>query len=119
MSIKSDVAELESIRLELKRLSEKRKQFKLREKAIENKISEYLKSKDQIGLKNNGIAIVLEEKETREKIKNKEKDEQAIDILNKLGIKDSEKVLEALMEARKGAKTTVEKLTVKKYKPKG
>lgn len=117
MSIKNDVMELESIQTEKKILGAKLKKLREREKAIQSRIAEFLRSKDQIGVKHQGTAVVLEEKEVREKKKNKERDADAIAVLrDKFGIADPEKALAEIMEARKGAKLVEEKLHIKKYK---
>ncbi len=116
MSIKSDINELESIRAELKSLNLKRKKLKEKEKEAELRIAEYLKSKDTPGVKNNGVAVVLEEKEQPGPKKNKDRDLDAIVVLERHGISDPKKVLEEIMTARKGEKTIKPKVKVSKYK---
>lgn len=116
MSIKADVAELETIRMELKLVAEKRKKLKQRELAIQTRIAEYLKSKDQPGVKHQGTAIILEEKEKHSHKKAKERDADAIQVLEKHGIQDAEKVLKEIMEARKGEPILKESLKIQKYK---
>jgi glutamine synthetase adenylyltransferase len=116
MSIKGDVMELESIRFELKGLTDKRKKLKEKEKAVEVRISEYLKSKDQPGLKHHGTAIILEEKDQQAPKKAKDRDVDAMSVLEKYGVKDTEKVLKEIMQARKGETIVKEKLKIKKYK---
>jgi hypothetical protein len=116
MSIKASVQELQAIRAELKLMNEKRKKLKEREKEVEATISEYLRAKEHPGVKHQGTAIVLEEKEARVTKKAKERDADAISILQKYGIADAEKALEELMEARKGEKVLKSKLQIKKYK---
>lgn len=116
MSIKSEVQELEGIRAELRNLGIKRKKLKEREKDIENRISDFLKSKDQPGLKHNGVAFVVEEKETRMYKKQKDKDASAIEVLKDLRIDSPEKVLTKILEAMKGDTIVKEKLKIKKIK---
>lgn len=118
MSIKSDVAELESIRTELKHINIRRKVLKEKEKQVEARISLFLKSKDQIGVKHQGMAVIIEEKEKCEPKKLKDRDTDAINVLEKHGIKDADKVFAELMQARKGDKILMEKLYVRKLKQK-
>jgi len=116
MSIKADVQELDRIRLELKRLSSKRKSLKQQEQIVEARISEYLKSKDLPGVKHQGTAIILEEKEKFSRKKKKEGDSDVMDVLKKHGIEDPEKVMAEMVEARKGDSVSQSKLKIQKYK---
>ena len=116
MSIKADVTELEAIRSEIKALNEKKKKLKEKEKAVEARIAEYLKAKDQPGVKHHGTAIILEEKERPGPKKPKDRDSDAMQVLEKYGIKDTQKALKEIMEARKGDAVVKESLKIKKYK---
>lgn len=116
MSIKTDVMELEAIRAELKTLSFRRKKLREKEQAVEQRIQDYLRSKEQPGLKHNGTAILLEEKEKRTTKKAKDRDRDAASVLEQYGIRDSERVLKEIMEARKGDPIPSAKLKIKKYK---
>lgn len=117
-SIKTDVQELESIRAEIKSLNLRRKNLREKEKSVEARIREFLESRDQPGVKHNGTAIILEQKEKRTSKKPKERDSDAMSVLEKYGVRDSEKVLREIMEARKGDPVTSAKLKVQKYKGK-
>ena len=116
MSIKSDVTELEIIQTEIKNLNERKKKLKDRQKTIENRIAEYLKAKDQPGVKHHGTAIILEEKERPGPKKPKERDADAMSVLERYGIKDTQKVLKEIMDARKGDVIVKESVKIKKYK---
>lgn len=116
MSIQTDVTELQRIREELKLLSQKRKKLVEREKIIKAKIASFLKAKDQPGVKYQGTAIILEEKECPKPKKNKERDADAMSVLEKYGIQDTQKVLQELLEARKGEKTIKESVKIQTYK---
>lgn len=115
MSIKSDVTELESIKNELKRLNLQRKELLKKCKTVEKRIFDYLKAKDQPGLKHQGTAILLEQKEVRPAKKKKDINTCAITILEKYGIKNPEKALNEIIESRKSDPVKKEKLTIKKY----
>lgn len=116
MSIKADVTELESIRNEIKSLNERRRRLKEKGREVENRISEYLKSKDQHGLKHHGTAIILEEKERPGPKKAKERDMDAMSVLERHGVQDTEKVLSEIMKARKGETIIKETLKIRKLK---
>jgi hypothetical protein len=116
MSIKADVIELESIRSEIKLLNIRRKKLKQAEKIVEERISQYLKAKEQPGLKHQGTAVILEEKEMPGPKKNKDRDNDAISVLKKYGIQDSEKILKEILDARKGTGVLKQKLKIQKYK---
>lgn len=116
MSIKADVSELESIRLEIKAINDKRKKLKQQEKDVEHRISQYLKAKDQPGVKHHGTAIILEEKEHSGHKKPKERDSDAMSVLEKYGIQDTQKVLNEIMKARKGQTIIKETLKIRKLK---
>lgn len=114
--IKSHVQELESIKLEIRKLNMQRKKLREREKKLEDEIAEFLKSKDQSGLKYNGMAFVIEEKTFSNYKKQKDKDEQCVELLRSLKINSPEKVLTKLLEVRKGETVLKEKLKIKKIK---
>lgn len=116
MSIQAKVTELNSVNTELKSLRERTKVLRAQAKRIENEIDEYLVSKDQPGLKYKGTAII---RQVETKHKNKKKSEQkqdSIQILERLGIQNPEKVLEDLSNAKKGSPVEKKKLKFKKYK---
>jgi len=116
MSIKADVQELESIQIELKLLTAKRRALKTQEKKVRARIDSFLESKQQPGVKFQGTAIIRVNKEKREAKKEKEKTKDALAVLTELGVAEPEKALEKILEARKGSKTEVKELKLTKYK---
>lgn len=118
MSIQGKVNELKSIQNELTSLRKRSSGLRAQAKQIEKEIEDYLDAKDQPGLKYKGMAII---RETKDKHKTKKKADQKADsiyILEKNGIEDPEKVLEEILNARKGSPTTHTKLKFTKYKNK-
>jgi hypothetical protein len=115
MSIKSDVIELESLKAEIKRLNSLKKGLHSKVKIVEKRIFDYLKSREQCGLKHQGTAIVLTEKQVTKCKKKKEGNDSAISILEKYGIKNPEKALNEIMDAKKMEPVKTEKLVIKKY----
>lgn len=118
MSIQGKVNELNSIKGELKSLRIRGAALRKRAKQIEDEIDEYLELKDQPGLKYKGTAII---REVATKRRIKKKDEQksdAIYVLERHGINSPEKVLEELLESRRGSPTEHRKLKFKTIKKK-
>lgn len=118
MSIKADLDELNGIEHELKSLRARLKHLNSRKKMITERVKVYIRSKDLPGVKHQGMAILLEEKEGRAKKAPKQRNEDAMSVLERYGITDAETALKEIMEARKGEKIPVDKLKVKKYKNK-
>ena len=110
------VHEIDSIKAELKKTRAKVKSLNTRKKQIEGEISAYLKATDQPGVKHRGVAIYMERKEGRASKKNKQRDVDAVSVLERHGIQDPEKVFKEMMEARKGELEDQEKLKIEKYK---
>ena len=116
MSIKADVSELEIIRGEIKVLRSRIKKLREKEKAAETRISNYLKFKQQPGVKFHGTAVILEEKEKHTAKKPKDRDNDAILVLERLGVENPAQALKDILESRKGDKISSEKLKIAKYK---
>ena len=114
MSIKGDVNELNTLIVEIKRVSAQLKQLKLRKKIVEERVTIFLKEKEQPGVKYQGVAIKLEQKEKRSYKKESHKKEDAIEVLRKHGVRHPEEALEDLMEARRGEKVEIENLKLHK-----
>jgi hypothetical protein len=116
MSIKADVQELESIRGEIKLLNDKKRKLKEKEREVENRITEYLRLNQHPGVKHQGRAIILEQKEKRANKKIVDRDMDAINVLRNHGIEAerAEKILTEVLEARKGEKIASDKLKIKK-----
>ncbi len=119
----ADLTELESVQgriaaisKEIKNLNASRKKLKDIEQDINNRIADFLKSKNQIGLKYKGKAILIEHNEKRTKKPNRERDADSISVLEKLGVRSPEKALKQIMEARQGEKMQTEKLKIQKIK---
>lgn len=116
MSIQGDLSELNGIEQELKSLRTRTKNLNKRKKEITARITEYIQTKDLPGVKHQGTAILLEEKTARARKPPKQRDQDAISVLEKYGIQDAETAFKELMEARKGDEVFVNKLKMKKYK---
>ena len=118
MSIQSQVNELKSIQNEMASMRKRASFLRKRSKQLEQEIDAYLDSKDQPGLIFRGMAIIRETKPKRKIKKISEQKIDAINVLERHGIGHPEKVLEEILEARRGSPTEQRKLKFKKYKKK-
>jgi hypothetical protein len=116
MSIQADVKELEYLNSEIKILRNRIKFLRDKQKIVEGRISLFLKAKEQPGVKFQGTAIILEEKEKAKHKKPKDKDADTLLVLQKLGVEDPQNALKDILAARKGETFNSSKLKVKKYK---
>jgi hypothetical protein len=115
MSIQGKVDELNSIRNEINSLRIRGSNLRKRAKLLEDEISIYLESKDQPGLKYKGTAIIREVVTKRQHKKKKDAYNDCIDVLENYGIHNASKVLEEVMEAKRGPGLEQNKLKFKKY----
>ncbi len=119
MSIKSYVDEIERINAEISRNTKRNKELRIRAKELEQNISEYLKSKEQAGLKYNGTAIIIESKPKRIAKKKKDKERDVVELLKSLGVSNTIDAYNKLLEVQKGNPVETEKLSFKKIKQNG
>lgn len=118
MSIQGDVNELYAINKELTSLSKKRKKLNERKKLVEERIKNFLREKEQPGLKHQGVAITLDEKPKRHAKKKNEQQRDALGVLERRGIDNAEEILEEILEARRGYLLPADKLLIKRLKNK-
>lgn len=110
MSIKADVRELQSLQREMKNLKLKLKGLNQRARVVEEKIYNYMKENDMEGFKYNGTVIIAETKEKRKRKKKEDQRNDAVYVLEKYGVRDADKALDELMDARKGSPEETSKL---------
>lgn len=116
MSIKSTVDELDSVMIEIKRNCQRNRVLRKRAKQLELDITEYLKSKDQSGLKYKGKALILESKEKRLYKNNKKKEEEVLDLLVQLGVGDPSGAYKELRRVQRGDVVEEDRLRIRKLK---
>ena len=114
--VREIVMERENIEREIKNLSARAKQLRLRLKQIDGKILEYIDNKNLDGLKVDDIRLLRSTVKKRETLTKKDKVHEAKRILERYGISDSEKVYKELLLSTRGEELFVDKLTVKKSK---
>jgi hypothetical protein len=113
MSIKNDVDELSKIQNEIKENNFKNKILRKRCQVLEDNIAEYLKSKEQTGIKYNGQAIIIENKQKKLIKSHKAKQEDVKLLFQTLGVTDPQKAYDQLQEIQKGISIPHQKLTIK------
>lgn len=116
--IAGTVNELKTICSELKRLRSDTQKLNKRKKVLEEKIVHYLETKNELGLKFNGMAILKEEKERRPYKKKSEKIEKGASLLGEYGVDNPKEVLDELMNAMKGSPIQESKIKIKEIKKK-
>ena len=114
MSIKSYIDELEQIHSEIKRNNLRNHMLRKRTKELEENIFEYLKNKNQPGIKYNGKAVIMEQKEKRPIKKKKEKEADIISFFEKLGIDEPADVYNQLQNIQRCEPIEENKLKFKK-----
>jgi len=115
MSIRGYMEELSQIKSEIKSLTSRRATLTKKADAVEIQIIDYLVHKNLPGIKYNGLAIMVENKSKRGRKKASDAKEDSIRILQESGIHhNTEKVLDRLLEARRGDTTEKKKLKILK-----
>ena len=116
MLIKSQIDELEKIQIEIKRNNASNKVLRNRAKEIEQNISSYLEEKDEPGLKYNGKAIVVENKERRLQKSKKDRKSNVVTLLEDLGIDEADNVYDKILDVQKKSPVSERKIKLKKLK---
>ena len=116
MSIKTLVDELDKIQTEIKRNNATNKILRQRSTEIENNIALYLQQKNEPGLKYNGRAIIIENKEKRAQKSQKDKKTDVIELLKHLGVNEPNAAYEKIIDAQKKDPISEQKIKLKKIK---
>ena len=114
MSIQADINELNQIEEELSRMRKRMSQLRKQKEAVEQRVLQFLESKDQPGVKFRGKAILADKRTSRSYKNPKKKTEDGASILRQYGVHNADKVLDEIIEAMKGEKIEKEKLKIKK-----
>lgn len=112
----SDLRELKNISSEIKRLNMETKLLRLKKKEIEDRIMDYLHTVDQPGVKYGDLIVLSKERTTRKRLKKKEKEENAVTVLENMGVMNPKEALHAILDSMKGEETVVESLQIKETK---
>jgi len=113
MTIKESVRELTEINKEIARLTKELAKFRKQAKVKNKEITDYIVSRDQIGVKCDGNAFIVDKK-TKPMAKPKKLKEQSyIEIVEKYGIDNPQEFLKEFLSAGKSDKE-VTKLKIQK-----
>jgi hypothetical protein len=112
----SDLRELKSITTEIKRLNAEMKLLRLKKKEKEEGIAEYLREKNQPGVKYGDLVVLSKESIRRKRLKKKEKEEKAIAVLEDMGVADAKTALTNILDSMKGEQYTTETIQIKETK---
>lgn len=113
MSIKNYIDEMTKIKTEIRQNNARNKDLRKRIAELEVNITEYLRSKDQEGLKYNGQAIIMEHKEKHKAKSKKNKQADIKSLLQQMGIENPDEAYIQLLECQKGDSIIEQKLAFK------
>lgn len=116
MSITNTVTELNKINQEIQRHRKEIKKLNERKTILDNEIKDFLQSKEQPGLKYQGVAIVLEDSVKHKYKKKDDKKKDCCDLLSEYGIQNTEDVFSKIINTLKGEEEQTVKLKIKKLK---
>ena len=102
--IQNYINELEQLKDEIKQNNLRNKTLRQRVVAIENEITNYLKSKDQLdaGITYKGKSITVESVTKNQRKKKKDKDSDSIELLKGMGILNPERAYIEILNIQKG-----------------
>jgi len=113
-----DLKELKNISSEIKRLNAEKKILTIKKKDIEESIMGYLHEADQPGVKYGDLIVMVKESTKRKKLKKKEQEANAINIISELGVENSKEVLQRILDSMKGEEVISDSLLIKEEKNK-
>ena len=116
MSIKGYIDELEVLKTEITRNNARNRTLRSRIRSIEEEIAQYLRAKEQAGVKYRGRTVVLQTKERRPAKQRTQKKQDVMELLGTLGISDREHAYDQLMEAQKGDPIERESVKISRIK---
>lgn len=109
----TELKELKKIIAEINRLNAECRVLRLKKKALEDNIMEYLDREQQEGVKYENIIVLSKERTTHKPLKKKEKDDKAIECLQGLGISNAKEMFENLKDSMKGEEIVVKSIQLK------
>lgn len=108
--------DLKTVTTEIKRLNAQVKLLRIKKKEIEDSIMEYLHEVDQPGVKYGDLVVMHKERTTHKRLKKKEKEENAVSVLENMGVMNAKEALQTILESMKGEETVVESLQIRETK---
>lgn len=116
MSIAGSLNELKELKAEIKQVTAHLKSLRQQAREAQDRINDYLDAKDLPGVKHQGKAYVRQEGTKRLPKKKADREADSIRVLEEAGVRDPERLLADLLEARRGDAQPVHKLKIEKLK---
>lgn len=110
------IDEIENIKYEIGRFKEGIKKLKARQSDIEKELQKYIREKNQPGFKYNNIVVTLDNRNKIKRKTKKQKEEDQIEALRKLGITNPNEVMQVLAKSGKGNVVEYESVKIKNLK---
>jgi cell division septum initiation protein DivIVA len=114
--IVSKLKEIDDINNEIKRFRAAIKKLQTRSITLQTQIQEYISAKNQPGFKYNNTIVTLDKKHKIQRKSKKQKNEDQIEALRKLGITNPNEVLLVLDKSGKGETVVNESIKIKTLK---
>mgnify|MGYP003328252247 CR=1 FL=1 len=108
--------EIENIKYEIGRFKLGIKKLKARQADIEKELQKYIREKNQPGFKYNNIVVTLDNRNKIKRKTKKQKEEDQIEALRKLGITNPNEVIQVLAKSGKGNVVEYESVKIKNLK---
>jgi len=106
-AIREDLMELSKIYEKLKKLNQDMKDLRERKKSIEENLLTYIQETEEVGLKCGSFIFFPKDKKIRKKLKKKEREEVAIQVLEDYGANNPKEAYTRMMDAIKGEEEVV------------
>lgn len=114
--IRQDLKELSNIIEESKRLLDNLNTMRERKKELEQRLIDYLQTTDEVGLKYESFIFIPKDRKIRKRLKKKERDEKAVQVLSDYGVDQAKEAYEKLMDAMKGEEEIISALKISEAK---
>ena len=115
MSIQAKVRALTEINKEISRLTKELSKFRKEAKNINDEIANYIVSRDELGFKCDGQALILDKKVKHFAKNKKSKEESYLQIIEQYGIENPRAFLDELFNSGKNEKE-ITKIKIQKLK---
>ena len=114
--IVAELSQLKEIEKELKRLSGLSRELKKKKEVIETRVLTYLNKTKRDGVKTQDIMVLSKEKVSRPSKPKDEKEKDVQQILQRVGVRNTEQAYQEIMEAMKGEERRKQGLVLKQPK---
>jgi chaperonin cofactor prefoldin len=116
VAVREDLMELSKIYEKLKKMCQEMKELRDRKKKIEENLITYIQETEEVGLKCGSFIFFPKDKKVRKKLKKKEREEVAVQVLEDYGANNPKEAYEKMMDALKGEESVVPVIKVSEQK---